>query len=226
MLGTLGAAVIYILSTTVIQGIVPNAELAQSSAPFAAVYAQMFDPTTGKVIMALAVMACVGSLLGWQFTLSQTSKYTADGGMFPKFYSKVNKLGAPIAGMVVAGVIQTLMALSTMSPNATEQFGKLVNLAAVTNIVPYITAISALMVVMYKAKVDQSRFKTNLVAVFIAVIYSSYALYASGMEAVMGGMIVMMIGYLLYGFIAKRFIGLEGPGAGMGGDVAENEQPA
>jgi putrescine:ornithine antiporter len=214
LLGTLGAAVIYVLSTTVIQGIVPNAELAKSSAPFAAVYAQMFNPTIGKIIMALAVLACVGSLLGWQFTLSQTSKYTADGHMFPKFFSKVSAKNAPIIGMVVAGVIQTLMAVSTMSPDATAQFNKLVNLAAVTNIVPYITSISALMVVMYKAKTDQHKFSTNLVAVFVAIIYSTYALYASGMEAVMGGMIVMMIGYLLYGFIAKRFVGQEAPGAG------------
>jgi len=214
LLGTLGAAVIYVLSTTVIQGIVPNAELAKSSAPFALVYAQMFNPTIGKIIMALAVLACVGSLLGWQFTLSQTSKYTADGRMFPKFFSKVSAKNAPIIGMVVAGVIQTLMAMSTMSPDATAQFNKLVNLAAVTNIIPYITSISALMVVMYKAKTDQHKFSTNLIAVFVAIIYSSYALYASGMEAVMGGMIVMMIGYLLYGFIAKRFVGQEAPGAG------------
>jgi putrescine:ornithine antiporter len=221
LLGTLGAAVIYVLSTTVIQGIVPNAELAKSSAPFAAVYAQMFNPTIGKIIMALAVIACVGSLLGWQFTLSQTSKYTADGRMFPAFFSKVSAKNAPIIGMVVAGVIQTLMAISTMSPDATAQFNKLVNLAAVTNIVPYITSISALMVVMYKAKTDKHKFSTNLIAVFVAIIYSTYALYASGMEAVMGGMIVMMIGYLLYGFIAKRFVGQEAPGAGMGGAVAQ-----
>jgi len=214
LLGTLGAAVIYVLSTTVIQGIVPNAELAKSSAPFALVYAQMFDPTIGKIIMALAVLACVGSLLGWQFTLSQTSKYTADGRMFPQFFAKVSAKNAPIIGMVVAGVIQTLMAMSTMSPDATAQFNKLVNLAAVTNIIPYITSISALMVVMYKAKTDEHKFSTNLVAVFVAIIYSTYALYASGMEAVMGGMIVMMIGYLLYGFIAKRFVGQEAPGAG------------
>jgi putrescine:ornithine antiporter len=214
MLGTMGAAVVYILSTTVIQGIVPNPELAKSSAPFAAVYAQMFNPTVGKIIMALAVIACVGSLLGWQFTLSQTSKFTADGRMFPKFFSKVSAKNAPIIGMVVAGVIQTLMALSTMSPDATAQFNKLVNLAAVTNIVPYILSISALMVVMYKAKTAEHKFKTNLIAVFVAIFYSIYALYASGMEAVMGGTIVMMIGYLLYGFIAKRFVGQEAPGAG------------
>ena len=83
MFGTLGAAFIYILSTTVIQGIVPNADLENSTGPFALAYARMFSPAVGSIIMALAVMACVGSLLGWQFTLAQTAKSAADEGMFP-----------------------------------------------------------------------------------------------------------------------------------------------
>ncbi len=91
MFGTLGAAVIYILSTTVIQGIVPNAELANSTGPFGLAYAQMFNPTVGSIVMALAAMACVGSLLGWQFTLAQTAKAAADSGMFPAFFWKVNQ---------------------------------------------------------------------------------------------------------------------------------------
>lgn len=209
MLGTLGAAVVYVLSTAVIQGIVPNVDLVSSSAPFAAVYAQMFNPTIGNIIMALAVMACVGSLLGWQFTLSQTSKYTADEGMFPKFFAKVTEADAPVVGMIVAGVIQTAMAVSTMSPNATEQFGKLVDLAVVSNVLPYITSITALWVVMYKTRSEPSVVIRNSAVALIAVVYSIYALFASGMDAVMGGMIVLAIGYLLYGFIANRFVGKE-----------------
>src|SRR6478736_4590940 len=103
MLGTLGAAVIYILSTAVIQGIVPNAELAASTGPFALAYATMFNPTVGRIIMALAVLACLGSLLGWQFTIAQTGKSAADERMFPAFFSKVNAMGAPITGMIVLG---------------------------------------------------------------------------------------------------------------------------
>ena len=71
LFGTLGAAVIYVLSTTVIQGIVPNEELANSTGPFGLAFAKMFNPTVGSIIMALAIAACLGSLLGWQFTLSR-----------------------------------------------------------------------------------------------------------------------------------------------------------
>src|SRR3954453_18922759 len=83
MFGTLGAAVIYVLSTTVIQGIVPNAELAESTGPFGLAFAKMFSPAVGSIIMALAVLACLGSLLGWQFTIAQTAKSAAEERMFP-----------------------------------------------------------------------------------------------------------------------------------------------
>lgn len=45
--------------------------------------------------MALAVLACVGSLLGWQFTLAETAKVTASQGMFPALFARVNRLNAP-----------------------------------------------------------------------------------------------------------------------------------
>ena len=144
MFGTLGAAVVYVLSTTVIQGIVPNAELAKSTGPFGLAYAQMFSPTVGSIVMALAILACLGSLLGWQFTLAQTAKSAADERMFPTFFSKVNRMGAPITGMIILGVVQSLLALSTISPTLSEQFSALVNLAVVTNVLPYIISLSAL----------------------------------------------------------------------------------
>jgi putrescine:ornithine antiporter len=206
LFGTLGAAVVYVLSTTVIQGIIPNAELANSSAPFALVYAHMFNPTVGKIIMALAVMACVGSLLGWQFTLAQTAKMTADQGLFLKLFSKVNAVNAPIVGMIVCGVLQTAMALSTISPDASAQFSKLVSLAAVTNLIPYVTALTGLLVIMYKAGVSPAIYTRNTVVLLIAVAYSLYALYACGKDAVFGGALVLTFGYLLYGFLARRFV--------------------
>jgi putrescine:ornithine antiporter len=205
MFGTLGAAFIYILSTTVIQGIVPNAELAKSTGPFGLAYAQMFNPTIGSIIMALAVLACVGSLLGWQFTIAQTGKSAADQRMFPSFFSKVNRLGAPITGMVVLGVVQSLMALSTISPTLSEQFAALVNLAVVTNVVPYVIALSALPVMMQAADITEAQYRRNVVVALVAMLYSVYAIYASGKDAVLGGMLVTGIAFVIWGFIAPRF---------------------
>jgi len=205
MLGTLSAAVIYVLSTTVIQGIVPNKELAESTGPFALAYSQMFNPAIGSVIRALAILACLGSLLGWQFTIAQTAKTAAEDHLFPRFFAKVNKMTAPVVGMIVMGVVQTLLAFSTASPSLGEQFAILVNLAVVTNVIPYIIALSALMVMMRRAGVPEGTYKLNTFVATVAMLYSTYAIYASGMEAVLGGTIVLALTILIYGFLAPRF---------------------
>src|SRR6187431_648229 len=177
LFGTLGAAVIYVLSTAVIQGIVPNAELAESTGPFGLVYAKMFGPTVGTIVMALAILACLGSLLGWQFTIASTGKSAAEQRMFPAMFAKVNSLGAPVKGMIVLGVVQTLLALSTISPTLSEQFSALVNLAVVTNVIPYVVSLSALFVMMRSANVASNVYTRNVVIGILAMGYSVFALY-------------------------------------------------
>jgi len=220
MFGTLAAAVVYVLSTTVIQGIVPNAELAKSTGPFALAYAKMFNPTIGSIIMALAVLACLGSLLGWQFTIAQTAKTAAVDRLFPTLFSKENSMGAPVAGMVIMGIVQTLMALSTISPSLSEQFSALVNLAVVTNVVPYIISLSALVVIMKNAGVAERAYRRNVIITVVAMLYSTYAIYASGKDAVLGGMIVVALTYIIYGFLAPRFAGASASAAGARGATA------
>ena len=205
MLGTLGAAVIYILSTTVIQGIVPNAELAKSTGPFGLAYSHMFAPWVGSIILALSVLACLGSLLGWQFTIAQTGRTAALERMFPTFFTRMNAMGAPITGMIVMAVVQSLLALSTISPSLSKQFAVLVNLAVVTNVIPYIISLSALFVMMQAAKVERAQYRINTVVGLVAMLYSVYAIYASGKDAVLGGTIVMGLGFVIWGFIAPRF---------------------
>lgn len=205
MFGTLGAAVIYILSTTVIQGIVPNPELATSTGPFGTAYAHMFSPAVGSVIMGLAVVACLGSLLGWQFTIATTGKAAADERMFPSLFSKVNRMGAPITGMMVLAIVQSLLALSTISPSLSQQFSVLVNLAVVTNVVPYVISLSALMMMMQKADVTPFQYRRNVAVALVAMLYSVYAIYASGKDAVLGGMLVTALSFVIWGFIAPRF---------------------
>ena len=51
----------------------------------------------------------------------------------------------------------------------------------------------------------QAIYRRNVAVAVVAIVYSVYALWASGLEAVMGGMLVMGIGWLIWGFMAPRF---------------------
>ena len=197
---------IYVLSTTVIQGIVPNAELADSTGPFGLAYEYMFNPTVGKIIMALAVIACLGSLLGWQFTLAQTGKSAAEERMFPAFFSKVNRMGAPITGMIVLGVVQTLACLvdhfadaqravqRARQPGGRHERHSLRRRAVVARNHDEEGESARRASIASTSSSPWSRWDT-----------ASFALYASGMEAVMGGVLVLSIAYIVWGFIAPRF---------------------
>ena len=203
--GTLGAAAIYIVSTNMMFGIVPASELVNSNAPFGLAFASMFNGTVGKIVMGLMVMSCFGSLLGWQFTIANVFKGAADEGYFPKLFSKITSKDAPVVGMVTITILQSFMSLMTISPSLSEQFETLVNLAVVTNIIPYLLSMGAVIVLMKAAKRAGSELKGTTFIAFIGSLYSLYALYASGFEAMTYGSIVTFAGLTLYGFVSDRF---------------------
>lgn len=203
--GTLGAAVIYVLSTNIMFGLVPANDLVNSSAPFGLAFASMFTPTVGKIVMGLMVMSCFGSLLGWQFTIANVFKQSADEGLFPKLFSKITSKDAPVVGMVTITIIQSLLSLMTMSESLNAQFEVLVNLAVVTNIIPYLLSMAAIIVILKSAGRGGSELSGTTFIAFIGSLYSLYALYASGLEAMTYGSIVTFIGWTLYGFISDKF---------------------
>ncbi|WP_305403480.1 putrescine-ornithine antiporter [Photobacterium leiognathi] len=204
MLATVFSAATYIASTTVIQGIIPNDILAKSDSPFGLVFAQMFNPFVGEIITAMAIMACVGSLLGWQFTNAQVSKVAADMRLFPKIFSDVNKYDAPFKGMMIMLALELLLAVMTISPTLLKQFNVLVNLAVFINMVPYILSLTALGIIMKQANVGKKEYNTGIFVGSVAVIYSIYGAYSTGEEAVFYGTVITLFGYFFYGFIASR----------------------
>lgn len=206
MCATLGVAVIYILSTNVAAGIVNNEALVNSTAPFGLVFSTIFDGTIGKIVMAMMVLSCSGSLLSWQFTIVRVFKASADDGYFPHWFSKVTKDDAPIVGMLIIVCTQTLMALMTISPSLYKQFNTLVNLAVVTNIMPYILSMAAVFVMVKVEHVNPHQATFIKTIAFIGALYSFYALYASGFSAMTYGSLVTFAGWTLYAFAAEHMV--------------------
>lgn len=136
-------AVIYIASTNVLFGMLPAADIEQSSASFGLAFAHMFGPLAGRVIMGMMTIACGGCLMGWQFTLPNIFKSMAREGFMPSAFAYTNRFGAPAKGMLILTLIQTAMAFMAISPNLNQQFEILVNLATIANLISYILSMSA-----------------------------------------------------------------------------------
>lgn len=198
--GTLGVAVVYVFSTNIMAGIVPNLDLLNSTAPFGLAFAQMFNETIGRVVMASMVISCCGAILCWQFTLSRVFKSSADAGFFPKVFAEVNSVDSPVKGMFIILGLQTVMALMTMDASLNKQFENLVNLAVVTNVFPYLLCCISVHTILGQNRDKtsaRSRAVTMAVSIF-AFVYSVYAVYASGEAAIIGGATAIAVGFVIY----------------------------
>lgn len=196
--GTLLVAVIYIFSTNVMAGIVPNVDLLNSTAPFGLTFAYMFNDTVGKIIMAMMVISCCGAILCWQFTLSRVFKTCAEEGLFPKIFARVNSADAPVRGIFIILMIQTGMALMTTDESLNQQFENLVNLAVVTNVFPYILTLLATITLLKQEGASLSLRRIVKPFIVLGLLYCIYAIYASGEIAIMGGGIAILIGFIIY----------------------------
>lgn len=202
---TAAVALIYIFSNNVAAGIVDNAALASSTAPFGLVFATMFTPFIGKCIMAVMALAEAGALMSWQFTLAEVFRGSAREGYFPKCFAKLSSRQVPVIGMIIIALLQSLLAVLTMSPKLEEQFFILVDLAVVTNLVPFLFALAAINVMLDREDLGVTVREQRLTMILsgIGSVYSLYALYASGPTAMLWGGLATFAGIWFYGFTSR-----------------------
>ena len=154
------AAIVYMLSSTVIMGILPNEELRTSHAPFAEA-ARLAIGTPGAIIISVcAVLKSVGSLGGWMLLVGQSGKAAADDGMFPRVFARLNANGVPGHGLVIVAVLMTIVLFATMSPTLADQFNRIVDLAVILIIVPYVYSAVAVVKVIYDQQLPRQTFRT------------------------------------------------------------------
>ncbi|HEY7379146.1 MAG TPA: amino acid permease [Steroidobacteraceae bacterium] len=216
LIGLALAAVVYVLSSTVLMGMLPNHELQTSHAPFAEAARIAIGPVGAIVISVCAVLKSVGSLGGWMLLVGQSAKAAADDGMFPKVFARLNRHGVPGIGLVIVGVLMTIVLFATMSPTLAGQFSHLVDLAVILIIVPYIYAAVAMVKVVHDHNVARATFQLYKWIAIAAVVYCLWAVIGGDPDTVVHAMVALLISVPLYPFFissmeaAKKRNGLPG----------------
>ena len=202
LIGLAVAAVIYILSSTVIMGIIPNAELRTSHAPFAEA-ARLAIGTPGMVIIAVcAVLKSVGSLGGWMLLVGQSSKAAADDGMFPKAFAKLNRHGVPGRGLVIVGVLMTIVVRHDVTDHR-RPVNRIIDLAVILIVVPYIYSSVAVIKVIFDRKLPARTFQTYKWIGLVAVVYCLWTVKGGDPKTVVNAMIALLISVPLYPFFIR-----------------------
>jgi arginine:agmatine antiporter len=203
LIGLTLAAVVYMLSSTVIMGIIPNEQLRESHAPFAEA-ARLAIGTAGAIIISVcAVLKSVGSLGGWMLLVGQSAKAAADDGMFPRVFARLNGNGVPGVGLIIVAVLMTIVLFATMSPTIADQFNHIVDLAVILIIVPYVYAAVAMVKVVHDEGLPRSTFVLYKWIALAAVVYCLWAVFGGDPETVVHALVALLISVPLYPFFIR-----------------------
>ncbi len=201
--GVLIAAVCYILSSSVIMGMIPNSQLVKSSAPFVDAVVVALGPVAGQIVAACAAIGCLGSLAGWTLLVGQTAKAAADDGLFAPLFARVNKKGVPATGLAVVAIIMTVQVLATMSPTASSQFGKIASIAVIMTLLPYIYSSIAIKVLGWH-KMSNREYAFYCTVGIIGAVYSLWAMVGSDGEQTRWSLIFVIATMVFYAMALTR----------------------
>src|SRR3954470_9779091 len=137
--GTLGTAVVYLLSLTAVFGIVSTTQLADSTAPFATAVNSIFGGTwAGYVMAALVVISGFGALNGWTMICAEMPLAAAKDGLFPEAFGRLNPRGVPAFGIIAStGLASIFMIMSYLGSVGITVFNTLVFMSGITAAIPY-----------------------------------------------------------------------------------------
>lgn len=214
VLGTLASALVYILGTVAVFGLVPHAQLVESGAPFAdAVNAITGSTWGGTAISLVAVASIVGCLNGWILLAAQMPYAAARDGLFPKPFVKVGKGGVPGFGVWAVAVLGTaLIGLNyTAGPDTT--FRVLVLITTFTGCVPYLLSAAAQLYWLARGTRERVRpagLVRDLLVAGLSFGFSFWLIAGAGYAAVYQGALFLFAGIPVYVWLKGR---QEGPEA-------------
>ncbi|MDR2598138.1 MAG: amino acid permease [Holosporales bacterium] len=102
IIGTSCVAIIYIVNTVSVVGVVGFDVLAASKAPYAVVMNRIFAHSSDIAISIMAIIVCIGTLNAWTLTSGQIASGAYSDGLFPKIFGKTNRSGAPTMALLIS----------------------------------------------------------------------------------------------------------------------------
>lgn len=191
--GTLLTAAIYIVSTVGVMSLVAPSALAQSQAPFADAASSIWGATGATLVALGASISAFGALNGWVLLVGQLPLAVARDGLFPRVFAGVSRNGIPVAGMLIAGVLTTILVAVNYTRGLVELFTFFILLSTLTTLVPY--TFSSLAVFLVRRGDRRAALSRGMAIVAaLAFGYSLWAIAGAGQETVYWGFLLLVSG--------------------------------
>jgi APA family basic amino acid/polyamine antiporter len=202
VLGTGIAAIVYVLGTVAVMGVLSPAAAAVSTAPFADAAESMWGHGASDVVALGGAAACFGALNGWILLQGQVPLATAADGLFLAAFGRRSSRGTPTVGLVVSSVLITLILGANYTKGLVGAFTFIILLATLTTLVPYLFASAAYIALALRN--GQRPPARRIVVAGLALVFSVWAIVGSGATTVLWGCVLLLGGVPVYAWVARR----------------------
>ena len=198
MIGTIITIFIYVLSSTVIMGMIPAAELKNSNAPFADAAAIIWGDTARYWVAAGAIVSTLGALNGWILLQGQMPMSAARDKLFPAIFDKENSEGVPAFGVIIGSVLISGIMMLNFTTGLNDMFTFMVLMTTLTVLIPYLFSATSYGIMILQNKFWKRDLISQLVIAILAFLFSLWAVLGSGQEAVYWGFMAILSGIPFY----------------------------
>jgi basic amino acid/polyamine antiporter, APA family len=198
LLGVGVSSLLYVLGTVVVLGVVPRDVLVMSTAPFADVARLLWGSPAAVFVSIAVVISTIGSLNGWTLLMGQVPMAAADDGLFPRLFGQRSSRGVPAFGIVVSAFMATALVLVQASGGAgfAKIYALIIGLATLTAAIPYaFCALAGTLIAVARGQLKAVRVSAVEV---VAFMFSIFVIYGCGAEAVLYGLIMLLLGIPVY----------------------------
>ncbi len=208
ILGTIVTTLLYTLSATAVILLVPPAALGQSSAPFSDAARVLWGNGGSLFVTVCAAVSCIGCLNGWTLLQGELPATMAQNRVFPRAFAQMSSRNTPTFALVVTSVLVSLLVLFTSSGSESlvSVFTFMTRLSTIACLVMYGACAAAMLRLILIGRLGQltpRRWWSLLVIGVLSVVFSVWATYGAGLEAIKWGAALLAAGLPVY-FLVHR----------------------
>jgi APA family basic amino acid/polyamine antiporter len=196
--GTLVVALVYILGSFAIMGIVPPDVLSHSKAPFADAAQIIFGGNWHLIISVAASIVCLGTLNAWVLTSGQIALGAAYDGHLPRFFTIKNATGSPKWGLIISCLGMVPILVLTLEQDLITQVNTIIDISVTAFLFIYVCSALSYLKLFWKNKTSG---RIDLKSVLIglgALLFCLWALIASGIKMVGFASLITLVGTPIY----------------------------
>ncbi len=198
LLGTSIAALLYIACTVAIMGIIPAATLAHSNAPFADAARLLWGNWAGWLIAVTAAVSCFGALNGWVMMTGQLPRAVARDHLFPSFFARESSRGTPTIGLLLGGVLTSLLVMTNYSHGLVAMFTFIILLSTLSTLIPYVFCAAVQLIYSWETRLGSAYALRDLLFAGGALAFALWAIKGTGLETIFWGLLLILIGVPVY----------------------------